>query len=127
MIDGGGLSASPAESGQTQCISPKTAKLSNDSGLGGQCCRQRIVLSCRACARQSSGHVRSSPRPPTGAPDFWLGLVQGLIAAFDLIASQFSEVRIYAFPNAGSWYDLGYFLGVAAVLGGGAVSMQRAP
>jgi hypothetical protein len=40
--------------------------------------------------------VSSDPArtPPTGAPDFWLGFVQGLIAAFDLIASQFSEVPI---------------------------------
>jgi hypothetical protein len=65
-----------------------------------------------ACATQP-------PPPASGAPGFWLGLVQGFIAPFALIASLFTDVRIYAFPNAGGWYDLGYLLGVAAVLGGG--------
>jgi len=31
---------------------------------------------------------------------------------FSLVASLFSDVRIYAFPNAGGWYDTGYVLGV---------------
>ena len=57
------------------------------------------------------------PTPP--APGFWLGLVQGFVAPFALIVNLFTDVRIYAFPNAGGWYDLGYLLGVAAVLGGG--------
>jgi hypothetical protein len=71
-----------------------------------------IVLALAACATQPAP-------PPAGAPGFWLGLVQGFIAPVALIASLFTDVRIYAFPNAGGWYDLGYFLGIAAVLGGG--------
>ena len=71
-----------------------------------------------ACATQ--------PAPPAaGAPGFWLGLVHGLLAPIALIASLFEPVRIYAFPNAGGWYDLGYFLGIAGALGGGTtVSIQ---
>jgi hypothetical protein len=69
-----------------------------------------IALALAACATQP---------PAAGAPGFWLGLVQGFIAPFALITSLFSDVRIYAFPNAGGWYDLGYLLGIAAVLGGG--------
>jgi hypothetical protein len=71
-----------------------------------------IALALAACATQ--------PVPPaSGAPGFWLGLVQGFIAPFALIASLFTDVRIYAFPNAGGWYDFGYLLGMAAILGGG--------
>lgn len=68
-----------------------------------------VVLA--ACATQ--------PPPTASAPGFWLGLVHGLIAPFALIASLFEPVRIYAFPNAGGWYDLGYYLGIAGALGGG--------
>ena len=37
---------------------------------------------------------------------------------FSLVASIFTEDRIYAFPNAGGWYDFGYFIGAGAFLGG---------
>jgi hypothetical protein len=79
-----------------------------------------IALALVACATQPAP-------PPAGAPGFWLGLVQGLIAPFALIASLFTDVRIYAFPNAGGWYDLGYLLGVNAVLGGGISITVRRP
>ena len=71
------------------------------------------ALMLAACATQ--------PAPPVagGAPGFWLGLVHGLIAPFALVLGLFEPVRIYAFPNAGGWYDLGYFLGIAGALGGG--------
>jgi hypothetical protein len=75
------------------------------------------ALVLAACATQ--------PAPPAaGAPGFWLGLVHGLIAPLALILSLFEPVRIYAFPNAGGWYDLGYFLGIAGALGGGTFSFQ---
>ena len=66
-----------------------------------------------ACATQPA------PAEYADVPGFWLGIVHGMILPFTLIASIFSDVRIYAFPNAGGWYDFGYFLGVSA-LGGGA-------
>ena len=51
-----------------------------------------------------------------------------IIAPFALIASLFSDARIYAFPNAGGWYDLGYYLGIAGALGGGIkITLQRGP
>jgi hypothetical protein len=60
--------------------------------------------------------------PLTGgdAPGFWFGVLHGAIAPFSLIASFFYDVRIYAFPNNGWWYDLGFFLGIAGAAGGGA-------
>ena len=78
-----------------------------------------IAVGLAACATQ--------PPPAASAPGFWSGLVQGFIAPFALIASLFTDVRIYAFPNAGGWYDLGYFLGIAGVLGGGVNVTVRVP
>ncbi len=52
------------------------------------------------------------------APGFWRGLWHGFTALFSLIGSIFTDVRIYAYPNAGGWYDAGYVLGVALFFGG---------
>ncbi len=57
--------------------------------------------------------------PRVGAPGFWLGLWHGFIAPITFIISLFSEhVRIYAFPNAGRWYDFGFMLGISGFSGG---------
>jgi hypothetical protein len=80
-----------------------------------------LLLVLAACATQPAA---TAP----GAPGFWLGFVHGLIVPFALITSLFEPVRIYAFPNAGGWYDLGYFLGIAGALGGGTtISIQVRP
>jgi hypothetical protein len=65
------------------------------------------------CATQL---VQSAP----DAPGFWHGLVHGIIAPFALIGSLFYDVRVYAVPNSGWWYDLGFFIGIAGASGGGA-------
>jgi len=44
-------------------------------------------------------------------PGFWMGLLHGFIVPGSLIASIWNDVRIYAFPNNGGWYDLGFTLG----------------
>lgn len=51
-------------------------------------------------------------------PGFLLGFVHGVISPFALVAELFTNVRVYAFPNSGGWYDLGFMLGIGA-LGGG--------
>ncbi len=57
--------------------------------------------------------------PRVGAPGFWPGLWHGFIAPITFIISLFSEhVRIYAFPNAGRWYDFGFMLGISGFSGG---------
>lgn len=68
-----------------------------------------------ACATQPS---------PTAfdPPGFWSGLLHGAIAPFALIAAFFADVRIYAFPNSGWWYDFGFVIGMGALFGGGASS-----
>jgi hypothetical protein len=41
-------------------------------------------------------------------PGFWYGLLHGLIAPFAFVGSLFrDDVRIYAYPNGGVWYDFG--------------------
>jgi hypothetical protein len=57
--------------------------------------------------------------PTPGAPSFLLGFWHGFIAPIAFVVSIFSDtVRIYAFPNAGVWYDFGYMLGISGFSGG---------
>jgi len=67
----------------------------------------------------------SQPHPlEIGAPNFWFGLLHGAISPVTLVISFLDPtVRIYAFPNSGWWYDFGYFIGMAFVLGGGSRSV----
>ena len=54
-----------------------------------------------------------------GGPGLWLGLWHGFIAPITFIISLFSsELRIYAYPNAGLWYDFGFMLGIGGFSGG---------
>lgn len=62
-------------------------------------------------------------QPPPGAydpPGFFSGLFHGFFILFSLIGSIFMDIRIYAFPNSGFFYDLGYLIGSATFLGGAA-------
>jgi hypothetical protein len=60
------------------------------------------------------------PVSPDGAvPGFWFGLWHGFIAPITFIISLFpNELRIYAFPNAGLWYDFGFMVGISGFSGG---------
>ena len=61
-----------------------------------------------------------------GLPGFWLGLLHGFTNFFSLIWSIFSDNRIYAFPNAGGWYDAGFVWGAAIFWGSTGASSRRA-
>lgn len=43
---------------------------------------------------------------------------------FSLISEIWSDHRVYAFPNSGSGYDIGFFLGASAFLGGSGASSR---
>ncbi len=60
------------------------------------------------------------PLSPDGdVPGFFLGLWHGFIAPITFIISLFpNDLRIYAFPNAGLWYDFGFMLGISGFSGG---------
>jgi hypothetical protein len=47
------------------------------------------------------------------------GLLHGFISPFALIGELFTNVRVYAYPNSGGWYDFGFVVGAAALFGGG--------
>lgn len=64
-----------------------------------------------ACATQ--------PMPvAAGAPGFLIGFVHGFTALFALIGEIFTDYRVYAFPNSGRLYDLGFVVGAAIAFGG---------
>ncbi|MCG3770890.1 MAG: hypothetical protein JW384_02069 [Nitrosomonadaceae bacterium] len=60
-------------------------------------------------------------QPPPAAydpPGFFSGLLHGFFIFFSFAGSIFMDIRIYAFPNSGFFYDLGYVIGAAIFLGG---------
>ena len=76
-----------------------------------------IVLGLFGCATQ--------PVPDAfDPPGFWTGMVHGFLIFFSMIGSYFSDIRIYAFPNSGGFYDLGYLLGAMISLGGFGVGVR---
>lgn len=77
------------------------------------------ALFLAGCATQSVEVI------PVNPPGFWWGLLHGFILFFSFIASLFTDFRIYAFPNAGVWYDFGFLLGVLFFFGGGGAGSRR--
>ncbi len=68
----------------------------------------------------------TQPVPPGATvPGFFFGLFHGFIAPFAFVAGLVADVRMYAFPNSGSWYDFGFLIGISAWGGGGAVVVRR--
>jgi len=70
-----------------------------------------VAFCLAACAHQ----------PPLEAhqpPGFLLGLFQGFTMLFSFVGSIFLDIRIYAFPNSGFYYDLGYLIGAGCFFGG---------
>jgi hypothetical protein len=73
-----------------------------------------LGLVVASCAAHQPG-----PVPLIDAPGFWKGLWHGFIAPITFFVSLFSgDVRIYAFPNAGRWYDSGFIVGISGFSGG---------
>jgi hypothetical protein len=69
-----------------------------------------LALCISACAHQPRQLVEA-------APGFWWGLLHGFSIVFSFIGSLFTDVRIYAFPNTGGWYDFGYVIGATLFFG----------
>lgn len=65
-----------------------------------------------SCAQQPAADT-------TGAPGFFYGLLHGFLIVIDFVIGLFSDVRIYAYPNSGGWYDFGFLIGAGMFLGGG--------
>lgn len=77
------------------------------------------IFALASCATQ--------PRPEAAAasPGFFMGFWHGLIILPSFIASLFTDCRIYAFPNSGSWYDFGFLLGAGSALSGSGAAASR--
>lgn len=88
--------------------------------------RKRLLVA-GVSAVLTIGLVACASQPPgqSGAPAFLAGLWHGVIAPIAFVISLFDpDVRMYAFPNAGRWYDFGFLLGIG-VWGGGAGAASR--
>jgi hypothetical protein len=81
--------------------------------------KRLALVSSFSLALLVAGCAHQPPAPGSDLPGFFLGLVQGYISLFSLIGGLFFDVRIYAFPNSGWWYDLGFVVGVMAFYGSG--------
>ncbi len=46
-------------------------------------------------------------------PGFWEGMWHGLISWIMLLTEPFDKHRIYAYPNSGGFYDLGFMIGIS--------------
>jgi hypothetical protein len=77
-----------------------------------------LVVALSGCAHQPALAL-------PGAPGFFSGLLHGFLILVSLVGSLFTDVRVYAFPNSGFLYDLGFFIGATSFLGGGAHSASR--
>ena len=72
-----------------------------------------------------SGCATQPDSVTSDAPGFLLGLLHGFTILFSLIGSLFTDYRIYAYPNSGLLYDLGYLIGTMMFLGGGGAGARR--
>jgi hypothetical protein len=89
--------------------------------MTGLVSRERLIAG-GVLAVLAIGLVACVSQPPgqSGAPAFLSGLWHGVIAPIAFLISLFdNDVRMYAFPNAGRWYDFGFLLGIG-IWGGGA-------
>jgi len=73
-----------------------------------------LIMILASCASQPDASNYSS------APGFFSGIWHGLVAPIAFFFAIFTDVRMYAFPNSGNWYDFGFLLGLSAWAGGAA-------
>jgi hypothetical protein len=62
------------------------------------------------------GFVGSSPIDPANPPGFFYGLWHGMIAPYTLILRLFFDIKMYAVPNNGWFYDFGFWIGITGSL-----------
>ena len=84
-----------------------------------------LVVAALLLAACAATQTAATVTPTATAPGFWLGVWHGFIFPVAFHVSLFRpDVAIYAVPNAGGWYDFGYFVGIV-FLGVGARSSKR--
>jgi hypothetical protein len=79
-------------------------------------CFIAIILLLSGCADKLT-FTQAALRHPVG---FWYGLWHGMIMPFAWVISLFvKNVAIYAVYNNGGWYDFGFVIGCAIIIGSG--------
>lgn len=84
-----------------------------------------VALTLMSCA-PGPNQLTDSPDYKGNVAGFWHGLWHGFIVLFTFIVSLFSDsVRIYEVHNSGTWYNLGFLLGMMIFFGGGGNGAAR--
>ena len=79
-----------------------------------------LALLVTAGCAAGSNEMANTPDEEGDVAGFWQGLWHGVIAPVTFLISLFSEnVHIYEVHNNGNWYNFGFLLGIAIILGGG--------
>ncbi|HLC43351.1 MAG TPA: hypothetical protein VJO34_17210 [Methylomirabilota bacterium] len=84
--------------------------------------RHRIAILLIVAAVAAAGCAYQPMPNAYNPPGFFMGVLHGFMILFSFIGSLFTDVRIYAFPNSGGWYDFGYLIGAGIFLGGSGAS-----
>ena len=71
-----------------------------------------VLATAVGCARQPDASLQLALSDRNGG--CLLGVFHGFTMLLNIVASLFFDVRIYAFPNSGRLYDLGYVVGALA-------------
>ena len=80
-----------------------------------------VVLLVLASCAPGVNELANIPSQTGVVAGFWRGLWNGIIAPVTFIISLFDKgVQMYDVHNNGGWYNLGFFLGITALFGGGA-------
>jgi hypothetical protein len=80
-----------------------------------------LALAAAACAMQPEGFAKGD-----SPPSFFSGLLHGFGLVIAFISQFFSnKIHVYAFPNAGWPYDLGFIIGAGLFFGAGGASARR--
>jgi hypothetical protein len=117
--------SSQSNSARAACAGTQTApgRLADVAGQAprraGRLLRLAAPLALSVLALAACTATQPPVTPGQHLPGFWFGLWQGFIAPITFIVSLFTgDLRIYAFPNAGLWYDFGFMLGISGFSGG---------
>ncbi len=86
--------------------------------------RAFAIATLVALASVASCASQPEPQAYSDAPGFLSGLLHGFSAPVTLLFGWLWEARIYAFPNSGWFYDLGFMIGIS-LWGGGAAAGSR--
>jgi hypothetical protein len=65
-----------------------------------------MILLITGCGFAAAGYA------PAEVPGFFDGIWHGLLAPWTLILRIFMDIKMYAFPNSGWFYDFGFLIGV---------------